>query len=41
MVLWYRLPGLVAVLSLVIYMVLMLALFKLIPVVLTGETVIL
>jgi len=36
MVLWYRLPGVVAVLSLVIYCVLMLAIFKLIPVVLTA-----
>ena len=36
MLLWYRLPGVVAVLSLVIYCVLMLALFKLIPVVLTA-----
>ncbi len=36
MVLWYRLPGLVSVLSLFIYVVLMLALFKLIPVVLTA-----
>lgn len=36
MVLWYRLPGVVAVVSLTIYVVLMLALFKLIPVVLTA-----
>ena len=36
MILWYRLPGLVAVFALVIYVVLMLALFKLIPVVLTA-----
>ena len=36
MILWYRLPGLVAVVSLVIYIVLMLALFKLIPVTLTA-----
>lgn len=36
MVLWYRLPGLVAVVSLVIYIVLMLVLFMLIPVVLTA-----
>jgi len=36
MILWYRVPGLVAVVSLVIYGVLMLALFKLIPVVLTA-----
>ena len=36
MILWYRLPGVVAVVSLVIYCILMLALFKLIPVVLTA-----
>lgn len=36
MILWYRLPGLVAVASLVIYTILMLGLFKLIPVVLTA-----
>src|SRR3990167_8153240 len=36
MTLWYRLPGLVAVVSLTIYCVLMLAVFKLIPVVLTA-----
>ncbi len=36
MILWYRVPGIVAVVSLVIYGVLMLALFKLIPVVLTA-----
>lgn len=36
MVLWYRLPGVVAVVSLGIYVVLMLAIFKLIPVVLTA-----
>ena len=36
MVLWYRLPGVVAVVSLGIYVALMLALFKLIPVVLTA-----
>jgi preprotein translocase subunit SecD len=36
MLLWYRIPGLVAVVSLVIYVVLMLVLFKLIPVVLTA-----
>ncbi len=33
---WYRLPGLVAVVSLGIYMVLMLVIFKLVPVVLTA-----
>ena len=36
MILWYRVPGVIAVVSLVIYSVLMLALFKLIPVVLTA-----
>lgn len=36
MILWYRVPGVVAVVSLVIYCALMLALFKLIPVVLTA-----
>ncbi|MDB5225051.1 MAG: protein-export rane protein SecD, preprotein translocase subunit SecD [Candidatus Adlerbacteria bacterium] len=36
MIFWYRLPGVVAVVSLVIYVILMLALFKLIPVVLTA-----
>jgi preprotein translocase subunit SecD len=36
MILWYRLPGVVAVVSLVIYTVIMLSLFKLIPVVLTA-----
>jgi len=36
MILWYRLPGLVAVLALVMYVIMMLALFKLIPVVLTA-----
>lgn len=36
MIIWYRLPGIVAVVSLVIYCILMLALFKLIPVVLTA-----
>lgn len=36
MVLWYRLPGLVAVVSLAVYIILMLALFKLIPVTLTA-----
>ncbi len=36
MILWYRLPGLVAVVSLTIYCVLMLAIFKLIPVTLTS-----
>lgn len=36
MILWYRLPGIIAVLSLFIYVILMLALFKLVPVVLTA-----
>ncbi|HWB34055.1 MAG TPA: protein translocase subunit SecD [Candidatus Paceibacterota bacterium] len=36
MILWYRLPGVVAVVSLIIYVIMMLALFKLIPVVLTA-----
>ncbi len=36
MILWYRLPGVVAVVSLVIYCVLMLAIFKLMGVVLTA-----
>ena len=36
MLAWYRLPGLVAVVALVIFVILMLALFKLIPVVLTA-----
>lgn len=36
MILWYRLPGIVAVVSLVIYSIIMLTLFKLVPVVLTS-----
>ncbi len=36
MMLWYRLPGLVAVLALSIYIVLMLSVFKLLPVTLTA-----
>ena len=36
MILWYRLPGLVSVIALGIYVVVMLALFQLIPVVLTA-----
>lgn len=36
LVIWYRLPGLVAVVSLAVYTVIMLALFKLIPVTLTA-----
>ncbi|MFZ2253427.1 MAG: protein translocase subunit SecD [Minisyncoccia bacterium] len=36
MILWYRLPGVVSVLALIMYITIMLALFKLIPVVLTA-----
>ena len=36
MIVWYRLPGLIAVIALGIYVVLMLALFQLIPVVITA-----
>ena len=36
MILWYRLPGIISVVALVMYIVIMLALFKLIPVVLTA-----
>lgn len=36
MVLWYRLPGLIAMVSLSIYVAIMLAIFKLIPVTLTA-----
>jgi len=36
MILWYRLPGLVAVVSLSIYVMIMLAIFKLLPVTLTA-----
>ncbi len=36
LILWYRLPGLVAVVALAVYTVLMLTLFKLIPVTLTA-----
>lgn len=36
LILWYRLPGLVAVVSLSMYTIFMLAIFKLIPVVLTS-----
>ncbi len=36
LILWYRLPGLVAVLSLSIFVIIMLALFKLMPVTLTA-----
>jgi protein-export membrane protein SecD len=37
MIIWYRLPGLLSVVSLSIYLVLNLALFKLIPVTLTAS----
>lgn len=36
MILWYRLPGVVSVLALIMYITIMLSLFKLIPVVLTA-----
>lgn len=36
MLFWYRLPGVIAILSLTIYIVVMLSLFKLVPVVLTA-----
>ncbi len=36
LILWYRLPGLIAVLALVLYTVITLALFKLVPVTLTA-----
>jgi protein-export membrane protein SecD len=36
MILWYRLPGVIAVIALAIYVVIMLALFQVIPVVLTA-----
>lgn len=36
LILWYRLPGVLAVVSLVLYVVAMLALFKLVPVTLTA-----
>jgi preprotein translocase subunit SecD len=39
MILWYRLPGIISVLALVLYITIMLALFKLIPVVLTAAGV--
>ncbi len=39
MIVWYRLPGVIAVLSLSIYALLMLSLFKLIPVTLTAAGV--
>jgi len=37
LIVWYRLPGLIASVSLLMYIVLMLAIFKLIPVVLTSS----
>lgn len=36
MILWYRLPGIIAVISLTLYVIIMLVLIKLIPVVLTA-----
>ncbi len=36
LIVWYRLPGIIATISLAVYAVIMLALFKLIPVVLTS-----
>jgi len=39
LVIWYRLPGLIAVLSLSIYIILMLSIFKLIPITLTAAGV--
>lgn len=36
MILWYRLPGFIAVMALLMYVIMMLVLFKLIPVVLTA-----
>ena len=39
LVLWYRLPGLVAVVALAIYVAIMLAIFQLVPVVLTAAGV--
>jgi preprotein translocase subunit SecD len=39
LILWYRLPGLVAVVALAIYLLIMLSIFKLIPVVLTAAGV--
>lgn len=39
LIIWYRLPGLVAMVSLAIYVAIMLALFKLIPVTLTASGV--
>lgn len=36
MILWYRLPGLVSVISLAFYIILMLAIFKLLPVTITA-----
>lgn len=36
LIIWYRIPGVIAVVSLMVYAVLMLALFKLIPVTLTS-----
>lgn len=39
LVLWYRLPGLVAVVALAVYVVIILAIFKLVPVTLTAAAI--
>lgn len=39
LILWYRLPGLIAILALCIYVFIMLAMFKLIPVTLTAASI--
>lgn len=39
LLLWYRLPGLVAIISLAMYIIVTLALFKLIPVILTAAAI--
>ncbi|MFA5933764.1 MAG: protein translocase subunit SecD [Candidatus Paceibacterota bacterium] len=39
LILWYRLPGIIAVIALAIYVSLMLAIFKLIPVTLTAASI--
>src|SRR5690606_6194423 len=36
MIVWYRLPGVIAVMALIIYVIFMLALFMFVPVVLTA-----
>jgi len=37
LIIWYRLPGLIAIISLILYIAIMLALFKVIPVTLTSS----